>query len=84
MNRLFIAVCAAVLCLTAASDVLEYGDSSWDSGIGQHEIALAEFYAPWCGHCKKVSYIFQLNITNLQKIHKEKHIAMPIWVFSLI
>jgi protein disulfide isomerase family A protein 3 len=66
MNRLFIAVCAAVLCLTAASDVLEYGDSSWDSGIGQHEIALAEFYAPWCGHCKKLAPEYEKAATKLK------------------
>jgi hypothetical protein len=30
-----------------SSDVLEYTDANFDSKIGDHEIALAEFYAPW-------------------------------------
>ena len=48
MNCLSLAVCAALLCLgVSASDVLEYTDANFDSQIGQHEIALAEFYAPW-------------------------------------
>ncbi len=33
------------------SDVLEYTDANFDTSIGTHDIALAEFYAPWCGHC---------------------------------
>ena len=30
-----------------ASDVLEYTDANFEAEIGQHDIALAEFYAPW-------------------------------------
>ena len=36
-----------VLNVFAASDVLEYGDATFDGKIQTHDIALVKFYAPW-------------------------------------
>lgn len=35
-------------------NVLELGDSDFDSTLENHELALVMFYAPWCGHCKRM------------------------------
>ena len=43
-------LCAfALLSAVLASDVLEYKDSDFESKIQNHDVALVEFYAPWCG-----------------------------------
>ena len=35
-----------------ADDVLVGTGSNFDKIIGKHPFVVAEFYAPWCGHCK--------------------------------
>ena len=50
----FVALFVALAAYASASDVLTLTDSDFETKVKQYDIVLAEFYAPWCGHCKSL------------------------------
>ncbi|KAK1151537.1 protein disulfide-isomerase A3-like [Acipenser oxyrinchus oxyrinchus] len=63
-----VAVLALGAVLGAASDVLELGDSDFDSTASQHGTMLVEFFAPWCGHCQKLAPEYEAAATRLRGV----------------
>ncbi|KAK6731806.1 hypothetical protein RB195_007954 [Necator americanus] len=61
-----ISVLATLILGVSAGDVLQYTDSNFDELIKSHEVALVKFYAPWCGHCKKMAPEFEKASTKLK------------------
>jgi len=50
---LLVGIYAFVSVSALESDVIIYGDDDFSS-VADHETVLVMFYAPWCGHCKKL------------------------------
>ncbi|CAI9103502.1 OLC1v1001999C2 [Oldenlandia corymbosa var. corymbosa] len=57
-SRIFLALVALALfafCSALADDVVVLTGENFEKEVGQDRGALVEFYAPWCGHCKKLA-----------------------------
>jgi len=46
---------SAILPYVLSSDVITLTDANFHEEIEKMDLALVKFYAPWCGHCKKLA-----------------------------
>ncbi|XP_077971936.1 protein disulfide-isomerase A3-like isoform X2 [Styela clava] len=59
-------VFSCLVAVAMGSDVIELTDNDFKNKIGTYDIALVEFFAPWCGHCKRLAPKYEKAATALK------------------
>lgn len=55
LSFLTILLLLIVSCFASENNVLDLTPTNFDQLVGKDKFALVEFFAPWCGHCKKLA-----------------------------
>ncbi|XP_014495988.1 probable protein disulfide-isomerase A6 [Vigna radiata var. radiata] len=70
-TRMMVAVAAVTLMIflssASADDVVALTQNTFENEVGKDRAALVEFYAPWCGHCKKLAPEYEQLGTSFRK-----------------
>jgi protein disulfide-isomerase A6 len=53
MKSTLVLFCLVLPALILAGSVVDLTASNFEEFVGKERFAFVEFYAPWCGHCRR-------------------------------
>lgn len=56
----------SLVAVALGDDVLQLNDADFDGKVASYDTVLVMFYAPWCGHCKRLKPEFEKASTTLK------------------
>jgi len=65
----------ALVALAVASDVRDLNPSNFDQWVDGSTGAFVEFYAPWCGHCKRLAPEYEIVGSTFARFKKNVVVA---------
>ena len=68
-------ILASTGLISADSDVLTITDATYDEAMANNEFLFVKFYAPWCGHCKRLAPDWEKAATALKEKGSKARIA---------
>ena len=76
MNKLLVLALLGFFALVvSASDVKDLSPDNFDSVVDGSTGAFVEFYAPWCGHCKKLAPEYEIVATAFKRFSSKVVVA---------